>query len=47
MSTRAETISRVYAWRHEVRGRSAPTLRISREVLDAYPPFVVIEHGCA
>jgi hypothetical protein len=36
--------SRVYAWRHEVRGRSSPTLRISRDILEAYPPFVVIEH---
>lgn len=34
----------VYAWRHDVRGGSSPTLRISRRVLEDYPAFVVLYH---
>ena len=34
----------IYAWRHDVRGSSCPTLRISRQVLEDYPAFVVIHH---
>jgi hypothetical protein len=35
--------SRVYAWRHEVRSGPSPTLRISRKVLEGYPPFALVE----
>lgn len=35
--------SRVFAWRQEVRGGASPTLRISRKVLEEYPPFAVAE----
>jgi hypothetical protein len=35
--------SRVYAWRREVGGGPYPTLRISRKVLEDYPPLVVTE----
>jgi hypothetical protein len=35
--------SRVYAWRHEVGGGPSPTLRVSRKVLEDYPPFAVAE----
>ena len=35
----------VYAWRQDAQeGGPAHTLRISREVLEGYPPFAVIEH---
>jgi hypothetical protein len=34
----------VYAWRHELRGGKSPTLRISQEVLEGYPPFAVLYH---
>jgi hypothetical protein len=34
----------VYAWRHDVRGGPSPTLRISRQVLEQYPAFVVLYH---
>src|SRR6476659_20298 len=30
---------KVYAWRHDVRRGSSPTLRISRQVLESYPAF--------
>jgi len=30
-----------YAWRHEAPGRPVYTLRISRKVLEDYPPFAV------
>jgi hypothetical protein len=33
----------VYAWRHDVRGPS-PTLRISRQVIESYPAFVLLYH---
>ena len=32
----------IYAWRHDVRDSTSPTLRISRQVLEDYPAFVVI-----
>ena len=35
--------SRVYAWRHETRSGASPTLRISRDVLETYPPFILVE----
>jgi CheY-like chemotaxis protein len=34
----------VYAWRHDVRGGPSPTLRISRQVLESYPAFVLLYH---
>jgi hypothetical protein len=34
----------VYAWRHDAREAPSQTLRISREVLEGYPPFAVVEH---
>jgi hypothetical protein len=34
----------VYAWRHDQRGGNSPTLRISRQVLEDYPGFVVVHH---
>lgn len=34
----------VYAWRHEVLGGGSVTLRIARNVLEAYPPFAVVWH---
>ena len=34
----------VYAWRHDVRGGPSPTLRISRQVLESYPAFVLRYH---
>ena len=34
----------VYAWRHDVRGGPSPTLRISRQVLETYPAFVLLDH---
>ena len=34
----------VYAWRHDVRRGPSPTLRISSQVLDTYPAFVVLYH---
>jgi hypothetical protein len=34
----------IYAWRHELRSGPSPTLRISRGVLEDYPPFAVLEH---
>ena len=34
----------IYAWRHELKGKPSPTLRISQGVLEAYPPFAVVEH---
>jgi hypothetical protein len=36
--------SRVYAWRHESHVGGSPTLRISRDVLESFPPFVVVLH---
>jgi hypothetical protein len=35
--------SQVYAWRHEVSGGQSYTLRVSRKVLEDYPPFAVAE----
>jgi hypothetical protein len=34
----------IYAWRHDVRGGPSPTLRISRQVLESYPAFVLLYH---
>jgi hypothetical protein len=34
----------ICAWRHDVRDGPSPTLRISRQVLEDYPAFVVIHH---
>ena len=34
----------VYAWRHDVRGGPSPTVRISRQVLESYPAFVLVYH---
>jgi hypothetical protein len=34
----------IYAWRHDVRGVPSLTLRISRQVLEGYPAFVVLYH---
>lgn len=36
-------VPEVYAWRHDAREGPSQTLRISREVLEGYPPFAVIE----
>jgi hypothetical protein len=33
----------VYAWRYDAREGPSQTLRISREVLEGYPPFAVLE----
>jgi hypothetical protein len=35
--------SQVYAWRHEASGGQSYTLRVSRKVLEDYPPFAVAE----
>jgi hypothetical protein len=35
---------KVYAWRHDVRGGPSATLRISRQVLESYPAFVIAYH---
>jgi hypothetical protein len=34
----------IYAWRHEPRGGKSPTLRISRYVLEHFPPFALLYH---
>jgi hypothetical protein len=34
----------VYTWRHDAEQGTPHTLRISREVLEQYPPFAVVEH---
>jgi len=34
----------VYAWHHDVRGGPSPNLRISRQVLESYPAFVLLYH---
>ena len=34
----------IYAWRHDMRGGPSPTLRISRQVLESYPTFVLLYH---
>jgi hypothetical protein len=35
----------IYTWRaHSARSGHLPTLRISRGVLESYPPFAVLEH---
>jgi hypothetical protein len=33
---------KIYTWRHDVRGGSSPTLRISRQLLEGYPAFVLL-----
>jgi hypothetical protein len=34
----------IYAWRHDLPSGPSPTLRISRQVLEDYPAFVVVHH---
>ena len=43
VNRRPEDDGQVYAWRHELRGRHSPTLRIARKVLQDFPPFAVAE----
>jgi hypothetical protein len=43
VNCRPEYGGKVYGWRHEVRSGPSPTLRISRKVLEDYPPFAVAE----
>jgi hypothetical protein len=39
--TNYDSDRKVYAWRHDVRSGPSPTLRISRQVLEGYPAFIV------
>ena len=34
----------IYSWRHELPEGNSPTLRISRQVLEDYPAFMVLHH---
>jgi hypothetical protein len=44
MRTNYDLDREIYAWRHDLRGGPAPTLRISRKVLEGYPAFIVLYH---
>ena len=42
--TNYDSDRKVYAWRHDIPGGTSPALRISQQVLEDYPAFIVVHH---